>query len=147
MKHTLRFVAAVLTVLLVSALFAACGTDASIDYGEKYTDGNAVYVFHSNETGYCEIHNKRDDGVTVSKRHNFIWSVASDGSVHLFALDTVYYDDHTSTVTSNSLIAKPLWFGDDFFYYQNSNQYGTSRIIYIEEDSDLFERIREGNAS
>ena len=142
MKNMIRMVAVLcLTALLVAAFGGCSASGVSIDFGEKYTSGETFYVFESDGTGYREIHDS-DEGM-ISVRETFLWRETSDGAVLLFSLDIEYLDDHTSAASFSSLIEKPIYFADDFFYYTYSNQYGTSRVVYFKEGSALYEDLKE----
>ena len=140
-------------------IFATCAgltscfgskTENSIEFGVKYkyekfygSSNSQYYVFNSDNTGYMEIYEfgngvVETEGVTPVKsgRVDFVWREASDGAVYLFETQTRHNEDHTN-MGSISIISLPIYFSEDFFVYEYSNQYGSVSVKYIKEGSDL----------
>jgi len=169
MKRALKSVALLLTLAALLSVFVSCfsGSDltgsttedsakdkVSIVYDKKYRehsndDGSRYFVFHSDHTGYFEVHTSgtdysTDEDYTVSAKWEFRWAVADDCSVALFETKTTYYDDTTKEISFlNFNSSTPLTFGDGFLLAYRSTQYGDYVRQFVLEGSDLEQAITQ----
>ena len=131
-------------VITLTLLLVICGVLASshssrmlnpIDYGKKYIlDDDNYYVFNSDKTGYCKYYSNGYYSV-LSCTVDFEWREASNGGVYLFDVETHYNEEHTSEI--HPLINMPIYFSEEFFTYEESNQYGNYSVCFVKEGSDL----------
>ena len=139
-----KLLLSLLALLLLAAPFAAlvsCSSGeggALIAFGKKYMQSATdYYVFNSDGTGYHEYYHESEyHDYTQSGRVEFLWREASDGAVHLFKTEVKYNSDHTED-KSIPLCNGALVFGEEFFTYTQSSQFGDSARYYILEGSAL----------
>ncbi len=154
---TKRLVSLVLAVFLLITLLTSLiscvqsgGGDGgnNIDFGKKYMKSdNDYYVFNGDGTGYHVYRYVYENSVspeynyTRSGRIDFVWREAADGAIYLFETNATYDEDHTEG-EDLPLVGAAIYFGDDFFVYLYSNQYGSTSHRYIKENSSL-EKLTE----
>ena len=141
MKRILLTLLVLVLLLAPLAALASCSSEeggAPIAFGKKYMQSETdYYVFTSDGTGYHEYYRKNEDSdYTQSGRVEFLWREASDGAVHLFKTEVKYNSDHTEG-KSIPLCNGALVFGEEFFTYTQSSQFGDSARYYILEGSAL----------
>ena len=141
MKKLLLSLFVLLLLAAPLATLVSCSSEeggAPIAFGKKYMQNETdYYVFNSNGTGYHEYYNRNEDSdYTQSGRVEFLWRKTSDGAVHLFKTEVKYNADHTEG-KSIPLCNGALIFGEEFFTYTQSSQFGDSARYYILEGSAL----------
>jgi len=147
-----------LTLTFLLLLFSFCLTFAScheqedalknpIDFGKTYqslsNDEESSYVFYTNNVGVFTYRYEYKSTVSSNYDHTtsgtieFVWKEASDGAVHIFAVNTKYHDDHTKGALP--ILSAPIYFSEDFFISERGNQY----CYYIKEGSELETLIKD----
>ena len=145
--------ASVLLLTLLTSLISCVQSGGgsrgnNIDFGKKYmkSDDN-YYVFNRDGTGYRVYRYVYDTSISPeynyisSGRVDFVWREAADGAIYLFETNATYDEDHTEG-KDLSFAQGGLCFGDDFFVYSTSNQFGSTTHRFIKENSSL-EKLTE----
>lgn len=149
MKQTLVRCTCLLIFLALSLGLVSCGggkVQSPIVFNKRYIgynmsdqtfDEETYYVFHADQTGYCEykyVYTGAIGGHTLSGRIEFEWRETSDGTVYLFKTKTHYHEDHTQGMELG-IINGPICFSEEFF---TPTEVGGR---YVLEGSDLAKKL------
>lgn len=148
MKRVIRIAAFLLLAATLCAVFVGCRRTYDVVFDKKYlrSDGTEYYVFHSDKTGYFEIH--RGSGERrYSGSIEFVWRRLDDGTLYLIGTKVTYDEDHTYRTSSGtnagiSITSYPVSFGDEIMLTLYSGTYGGGVNQYVLEGSKLEEELK-----
>ena len=152
MKRILSLVLTVAVVLSLCIIFAACQkNEQRLSFGDEYVhiDGEKTkkLVFNRDGTGYIHHYEKTDfAGGFISVTRDFLWTETSNGAIHLVPNGEPRYDEGSEEDDSVTRINAPLYFSEDFIYYEFVSGAGgasTFRKRFFRHGSELYKASYE----